>query len=659
MCGLTGFIALEGRLQSEHRQVIESMTDAISHRGPDRDGYWSDAEAGIYLGHRRLSIIDLSSAGDQPMASASGRYVIAFNGEIYNHQDLREALMKRGAAPEWRGGSDTETLLACLDAFGIRETLEVSEGMFAFAAWDRSERRLILARDRFGEKPLYYGFAGNVFLFGSELKALMQHPAWQGKLDGNVLEDYLRFGCVGGSECIFQEIEKLPPACSLTLSAYDVAHRDCPSPSQWWSAADAAAEAMKDPTGSRSESVNLVEDSLGTSIKRRMVSDVPLGAFLSGGVDSSLITALMQQRSSQPVKTFSVGFDDARYDESHHAAAVADYLGTEHTTLMASSKMALDLVPRLPEMYDEPFADSSQLPTALICSLIREHVTVALSGDGGDELFGGYNRHVWVPKLWRKLRYLPHPARRVMARMLKAQSPSQYDRWFLGAGRAVPSRFRVRTFGEKIHKLAYALDSATEREVFNSVASMNPYAHEFLNSPNDPQGRAGDSLDAALCEFRGAEWMLLLDTLRYMVDDVLVKVDRASMASSLEVRVPFLDSSLFRTAWRIPVREKMRGGQNKSILRDLLYRHVPRTLIDRPKMGFAIPLDQWLRGPLREWCDDLLSPESVVDLPMLNQGAIAWRWQEHQAGNGNHAQALWSVLQLLAWQQRWRSAISG
>lgn len=654
MCGITGYVSPEGVHTTD---VVARMSSALGLRGPDDAGEWIDGAAGIALGHRRLAIVDLSPSGRQPMASHSGRYVIVFNGEIYNHRTLRARLETDRQAPAWHGHADTETLLAAIEVWGLEEALAAANGMFAFALWDRQERTLTLARDRFGEKPLYYGFSGGVFLFGSELKALMQHPQWRGKLNADALEGYLRFGCVGGEQCIFQGIRKLPPGTLLRLRRQDVAAGVLPDAESWWSAERVARDAIQaDQLATPDAAIGAVEESLGASVAARMVADVPLGAFLSGGIDSSLIVALMQQRASRPVQTFSVGFDDARYDESGHAAAVAAHLGTEHTTLEATSQMALDLVPRLPELYDEPFADSSQLPTALICQLIRQHVTVALSGDGGDELFGGYNRHVWVPRLWRKLRYLPRPARRALAVTLKAIPSHAYDQLMRRLGRALPSRLRLRTFGEKVHKLAAALGSESERDLFARVACMNPDSAALLRDGS--QQRPSDAIHSALTGFQGVEWMLLMDTLHYMVDDVLVKVDRASMASSLEVRVPFLDPEVFDTAWRIPAALKLQEGQGKWVLRQLLYQHVPQSLIDRPKMGFAIPLDDWLRGPLKEWADDLLSSASLGDLPMLNGKSVRALWQAHQKGQGHYAQQLWTVLQLVAWQRQWRSYIS-
>jgi len=669
MCGLAGFLG--GRPAGQAgAQAIQRMTSVLRHRGPDSQGCWTEDDLGLALGHRRLAIVDLSPAGDQPMRSACGRYVVVFNGEIYNHLALRSRLQASAqAASAWRGHSDTETLLAAFSAWGIEPTLRAAVGMFAFALWDRQAHTLILARDRFGEKPLYYGFAHGTgsdqgavagrgpVLFGSELKALAAHPDWRGTLAEGVVEGYLRFGAVAGESSIFQGVAKLPPATMLTLASEDVLAGRLPAPVRWWSVERAARDAKAGVSLSAPEAaVAETELALSNSVRARMLADVPLGAFLSGGIDSSLVVALMQHQAPTVVRTFSVGFDDRRYDESAHAEAVAAHLGTAHTTLRATSRMALDLVPALPDLYDEPFADSSQLPTALISRLTREHVTVALSGDGGDELFGGYNRHLWVPRIWRKLSRLPLSSRRALGRTLKTIPPQAYDHLMHSLGRVLPARFRLRTFGEKLHKLAAVLESASEQALFYGVASMNRDPASLLSNPGARSGE--DGLYPVLQGFNSVEWMLLVDTLHYMVDDVLVKVDRASMATSLEVRVPFLDPEVFATAWRIPSGIKLRDGTNKWVLRQVLYRHVPRALIDRPKMGFAVPLDAWLRGPLRDWAEDLLSSGSLAELPMLNAQAVRGLWEAHLRGRGHYVQQLWAVLQLLAWQRRWKPSLA-
>jgi|TARA_A100001391_G_scaffold27780_4_gene14992 asparagine synthase (glutamine-hydrolysing) len=633
------------------------MVGAVLHRGPDDGGIWSDSDAGIALGHRRLAILDLSPAGQQPMTSACGRYVIVFNGEVYNHLDLRKLLRAaKGVDTPWRGHSDTETLLYAFREWGLDDTLQLASGMFAIAVWDREEQCLTLARDRFGEKPLYYGWVDGALVFGSELKSLQQYPGFRGELESEVLERYLRFGCVGGQQSIFRDVFKLPPGSFLKVSLADIKSDKRPQPAQWWSAVDAARSACQSGSVSSEQALNNVEQALSASVKHQMAADVPLGAFLSGGVDSSLIVALMQNQSDRKIRTFSVGFDDPRYDESEHAAAVAAHLGTEHTTLRATSQMALDVVPKLPGLYDEPFADSSQIPTFLISSLTREHVTVALSGDAGDELFGGYNRYVWLPRVWSKLSRMPLPMRQALGRMLKVIPSSGYDRMMAVGGKALPSRYRIRTFGEKLYKLADVLACSSDRALYGGLASMNRDPEQLLK-PDWRSGKSVEDLYPALAGFNQVEWMMLMDTLNFMVDDVLVKVDRASMASSLEVRAPFLDPGVYAAAWQLPLDMRVRNGEGKWALRQVLYKYVPREMIERPKMGFAVPLDAWLRGPLREWAEDLLSSSSLADLPMLNAGRVRRLWRAHLEGRRHYAQQLWAVLQVLAWQRYWRPGL--
>ncbi|GAA5138753.1 asparagine synthase (glutamine-hydrolyzing) [Alloalcanivorax gelatiniphagus] len=628
----------------------------IASRGPDSRGVWQDCRVGLSLGHRRLSILDISEAGHQPMISPCGRYALVFNGEIYNHRQLRAQVEGRAGAPVyWRGHSDTETLLLSFAVQGIEATLQAASGMFALALWDRQQQSLALARDRFGEKPLYYGWLNGNFAFASELKALRAVPGWEPVLDESVVERYLRYGCVGGRNSIYRDVFKLPPGSLLTLSRSQLASGIRPFPVQWWSTKKEAADNLSHE-GRRSLSSHDMEMVLQGAVGRMMEADVPLGAFLSGGIDSSLIVALMQAQVSRPVRTFTVGFDDPRYDESEHAAAVAAHLGTEHTTLRATAQMALDIVPSLPQLYDEPFADSSQLPTCLVASLTREYVTVVLSGDGGDELFGGYNRHVWGPRVWARISRLPHPVRAVLAALLRAVPSAGYDGVMGLVSQVLPSRFQVRTFGEKLYKLAELFGCDSPEAFYADLSSMNCNPGLFLDK--DSTGKVPSATAFSAMEgFSQAEWMMLMDTLTYMVDDVLVKVDRASMASSLEVRAPFLDPIVFRAAWSLPLSQRVDQGQGKRVLRDILYRHVPRGLIERPKMGFAVPLDVWLRGPLRDWAESLLSPASLSSLPMLNARAIRHCWQQHLKGKGHYAQQLWVVLQLLAWQQYWKPEV--
>ncbi|OZC34913.1 asparagine synthase (glutamine-hydrolyzing) [Marinobacter vinifirmus] len=653
MCGLAGVLGSGCVTKANLRRMV----DVIAHRGPDDVGVWQDSSASLILAHRRLSILDLSPAGHQPMQSPCGRYAMVFNGEIYNHAELRDELcMEHAGNIAWRGASDTETLMYAFQTWGVVDTLRRASGMFAIAFWDRETQCLTLARDRFGEKPLYYGRIGGGLVFASELKSFHEYPDFVGELDTGVVESYLRFGCVGGSQSIYKNVLKLPAGTTLRVTHESGRVGEFPNPEKWWCAVEAARVARQTALTSSKQGVSLVEKSLSASVRRQMTADVPLGAFLSGGIDSSLVVALMQAQSDRKVKTFSVGFDDPRYDESAHAAAVAAHIGTEHTTLRATSEMALDVIPKLSEIYDEPFADSSQIPTYLISCLTREHVTVALSGDAGDELFGGYNRYVWVPRVWSKLASMPRPLRQRLSQFLRGIPSDGYDRLMNLGGRVLPSRFYIRTFGEKLYKLADVLECSSDRALFAGLASVNRQPRTLLNS-NFYRESPLDQLYPVLAGFNQVEWMMLMDTLNFMVDDVLVKVDRASMAAGLEVRTPFLDPHVYDAAWQLPMDMRVRDGQGKWALRQILYRHVPRELIERPKMGFAVPLDEWLRGPLREWAEDLLAPASLNNIPVFNTKAVHYIWDKHLRGKGHYAQQLWSVLQLCAWAKRWKPSI--
>ena len=646
MCGLAGFRSL-GPVRGGHDSIAQAMADRIRHRGPDDEGVWVDSDAGFALAHRRLSILDLSPAGHQPMHSSSGRWVLAYNGEVYNHLVLRTQLEQAGAAPTRRGHSDTETLLACIEAWGIERTLQASVGMFAIALWDRNERALYLAHDRIGEKPLYYGWQGDTFLFGSELKALRAHPAFNAAIDRGALALLLRHNYIPAPYSIYQGIHKLPPGTWLRI---EQGQRDA-QPVAYWSLANVAEHGVANPfAGSDVEAVDALELHLGAAVRGQMVADVPLGALLSGGIDSSLITALMQANSSRPVRTFTIGFDEQTYDESTHARAVAAHLGTEHTELRLSANDALDLIPRLPAMYDEPFADSSQLPTHLVMKLARQHVTVALSGDAGDELFGGYNRYFLGPAAWRRIGWMPAPLRRTLGAGMTALPASMVNTL---AG-PLARRLGIAQPGDKAHKLGRRL---------RHVRNMDDLFVSLVNEWPDAAGMVVDgSIPPNLLDDR-ARWpklddpvarMMALDGLTYLPDDILVKVDRAAMAVSLETRAPFLDRDVMEFAWSLPMAMKLRDGKGKWILRQLLYRHVPRTLIERPKMGFGIPLDQWLRGPLREWAGDLLAEDRLRREGYLRPEAITRTWQAHLRGEGSFGYRLWSVLMFQAWLEAQR-----
>jgi asparagine synthase (glutamine-hydrolysing) len=623
--------------------ALRKMAAALSHRGPDDDGTFWDAGAGIGLGHRRLSIIDLSAEGHQPMESASGRYVIVFNGEVYNFRAIRAELEGGAAPPSFRGHSDTEVMLAAIEAFGVVRAVERFVGMFAFAVWDRRERRLHLVRDRLGVKPLYYGFADGRLVFGSELKALVAANGFSRDIDRSALAAYLRYGYVPSPHSIYRAAHKVAPGSIVTFGA--------PEPTaaehvRYWSAADVATAGIRSPLAySDDEATRELERLIDDAVGLRMVADVPLGAFLSGGVDSSTVVARMQALSARPVRTFSIGFADATYDESRAAEAVARHLGTDHTALTVTDHEVLPLLPKMAEVYDEPFADSSQLPTYVVSQLARRDVTVALSGDGGDELFGGYNRHVWGPRLWTALRRVPLPARRALRGALFRLSPEQWDGVFAALGPAAP---RVRLAGNKVHKLSTTLLAGSVDEMYRTLVSRWDSPEALLLSP--VQEARNPLLDARLAT--PSDSMMLWDTVSYLPDDIMTKVDRASMAVSLEAREPLLDHRLFEFAWRLPRKMKMRGGETKWLLRRVLYRSVPKGLVDRPKMGFAVPIGPWLRGPLREWAEELLRPSALASEGLLDGKRVQVAWREHLSGRRNLGEELWTIIAFEAWARQ-------
>ena len=640
MCGFAGVL---GIFQDDQTQAAQRMASAISHRGPDDSGVWADDVAGIALAHRRLSIVDLSPAGHQPMVSAGGRYVLAFNGEIYNHLELRADLQT--AVPAWRGHSDTETLLAGIEAWGLPDTMSKSLGMFAFALWDRQTATLTLVRDRMGEKPLYYGWQGRsgarAFLFGSELKALKAHPAFTADIDRGALSLLLRHNYIPAPYSIYQGIAKLEPGCLLSVS---LAQPE-PQISKYWDAVAVARAGVAQPfSGSPAEAVDALEVLAKDAVRQQMAADVPLGAFLSGGVDSSTVVALMQAQSSRPVKTFTIGFNEEAYNEAVHAKAVARHLGTDHTELYVTPAQAMDVIPLLPTLYCEPFADSSQIPTFLVSQLARQHVTVSLSGDAGDELFCGYSRYQMTQALWQKLALVPAPVRALVAKGITALSPATWD----ALARLVPGAGRYATPGDKLHKGARVLASATSDALYLGLVSHlhNP-ADWVIGGREPPTHLTG--LRPELSGLSAVERMMALDTISYLPDDILVKVDRAGMGASLEGRVPFLDHRLVEFAWRLPQAYKLRDGQSKWPLRQVLYRHVPRELIDRPKMGFGVPLHDWLRGPLREWADDLLDEARLQREGYFQPAPIRKIWAEHLSGRRNWMALLWNVLMFQAW----------
>lgn len=651
MCGIAGYLGRSQSLSEPSEDTLLCMAEAISSRGPDDMGVWADDEARIGLAHRRLSIVDLSPAGRQPMQSTSGRFVMVYNGEIYNHSDIRIELDRSGLAPAWRGHSDTETALAGFDAWGIKTTLERCVGMFAFAIWDRRDRTLTLARDRMGEKPLYYGWQGQgsdaVLLFGSELKALRQHASFKGAIDRDAICLLLRHNYIPAPYSIYRDVKKLEPGSMVTVRARPDGHEQVET---YWDLPSVAEGGRRSQhQSSPTEIVDDLEVLLRRSIAGQTVADVPLGAFLSGGIDSSTVVALMQTQSSRPVKTFTIGFSEEGYDEAAHARAVASHLGTDHTELYVSGRQAIDVVPRLPTLYDEPFSDSSQVPTFLVSQLARQHVTVSLSGDGGDELFCGYSRYLAASRGWKKLSAVPRPVRALAAMCIKGLSPQAWD----GLARTIPGvkqRFGGRV-GDKLHKGAGVLASRTVDELYMGLVSHWSDPAEFVRGGGEPATRLTGNAPA-LEGLDPVERMMALDMISYLPDDILAKVDRAAMGVSLETRVPFLDHRVVEFAWRVPQDVKLRDGQGKWPLRQVLYRHVPRSLIDRPKMGFGIPLDKWLRGPLRDWAESLLNEDRLRREDYFDPVPIRQKWQEHLSGQRNWAYHLWDVLMFQAWLEQ-------
>jgi asparagine synthase (glutamine-hydrolysing) len=619
------------------------MRDTLRHRGPDDSGVWVDAVGGIGLGHRRLSIVDLSAAGHQPMVSQSGRFVVAYNGEIYNFVDLRNQLTGRGCA--FRGHSDTEVLLAAVETWGVPGALERFNGMFAFALWDRHDRALYLARDRFGEKPLYYGRSETTLLFASELKALRAFPTFGNEVDRDAVTQLLRLTYIPAPKTIYRGVHKLLPATWLRV--LDPADIDKP-PTPYWSLRSVAEAGVRARfRGSEQDAVEELDSLLRRSVKMRMVADVPLGAFLSGGIDSSTVVALMQAQSARPVKTFTIGFAEEAYNEARAAKAVAQHLGTDHTELYVTPEQAQEVIPKLHELYDEPFADSSQIPTFLVSQLARRDVTVALSGDGGDELFGGYTRYAWAQKIWTAIRPISPSVRAAAARGLVKLSPASWDRIFRLGDRLIPPSLRVRLPGDKVHLLAELLALRTAPDLYFHLLSNWKSAEEVVLGGTEPRPRVRDLTRELQADF--TEQMMFADTLTYLPDDILVKVDRAAMGVSLETRVPILDPEVAAFAWRLPLRYKTRRARGKVALRRVLHRYVPPELVERPKMGFGVPVDLWLRGSLRPWAEELLNPRRLEQQGLFEPHILQRKWHEHLSGERNWMPRLWPILMFEAW----------
>jgi asparagine synthase (glutamine-hydrolysing) len=653
MCGISGF--LDTRQSKGHEELsvtARRMSTSLRHRGPEDEGVWVDQAVGIAFSHRRLSIIDLSPAGHQPMHSSSGRYVITFNGEIHNFKALRAELEVSGAS--FRGHSDTEVMLAGIERWGVEESLKRFNGMFAFAVWDRQDKTLYLSRDRAGEKPLYYGWAGHTLLFASELKALHQHPDFRAEIDRGAVAVYLRHNYIPGPHSIYKGIYKLTPGTLLTIRGFG----GDASPKPYWSAKRVAEDGLANPfAGTEAEAVSQLDSLLNDAVSMRMEADVPLGAFLSGGIDSSLVVAIMQANSARPVKTFTIGFDDAEFNEAESAKAVARHLGTEHTELYVRPEEAMAVIPRLPILYDEPFADSSQIPTFLVSQLARTKVTVSLSGDAGDELFGGYSTYLWGRSVHQRIGWMPRALRTAAAQALGPISKMDWNALFGKLEGVVPDSLKKKDVGRSLEKLTSVLNAKEREALYRVMLSywMDPTS-VVLDSKEKATALTDESGWANLRDF--VHVMMYLDTVMYLPDDILVKVDRAAMGVSLESRVPLLDHRLIEFAWRLPLNMKIQGDIGKGPLRRLLYKYVPKSLVDRPKRGFAVPVHEWLRGPMRPWAEALLSESRLREEGFFAAEPIRRKWNEHLSGRHNWQPQLWGVLMFQAWLEQHKTLVS-
>jgi len=644
MCGIAGMVDWRAATSADAlRLIADAMIETVRHRGPDAGDVWVEAEGGVALGQRRLAIIDLSPGGAQPMHSADRRFVITFNGEIYNYRDIRRELQAAGHS--MRSDSDTEVLLEACALWGVEAAIERAIGMFAFALWDRKTRSLTLARDRLGIKPLYYAASPERILFASQLKAFRPAPHWKPTIDEDAVVGYLRHAYIAQPRTIYREAEKLAPGHILTLRGGST-----PSPKCFWDLRGIAVAGQRrnDPVPDPREAADRLDALLRDSVKLRMIADVPLGAFLSGGIDSSTVVALMQAQSTRAVKTFSIGFHESGYDEAQCAKQVAAHLGTDHTEFYVEPRHALDVIPHLADWFDEPFADPSQIPTYLVSELTRKHVTVALSGDGGDELFAGYNRYVWAERLARAVNLVPRPLRGASAAALRALAPQTWNRLF----GFVPAAWRPALPGDKLHKITTLLDNPQPDAIYRRLVSQWERPEEVAAAGREPRGPMWDPTIAR--DFHDlVPRMQFLDMITYLPDDILTKVDRATMAVGLEGRVPLLDHRVVAYSWSLPLEFKLRGGRSKWLLRQVLDRYVPRSLIDRPKMGFGVPIDAWLRGPLREWAESLLAPARLASDGFVRVEPVRRAWREHLEGSRNWQYPLWTVLMLQAWRARW------
>ncbi len=650
MCGIAGFLDRSGEWSRDGlERAVTWMASTLRHRGPDDQGVWVDAEAGVALGHQRLSILDLSPEGHQPMESASGRYVVVFNGEIYNFREIRRELEADLRGLTWRGRSDTEMMLAAIERWGVHAAVSRFNGMFAIALWDRQERSLYLVRDRLGKKPLYYGWMGDSFLFGSELKALRAHPAFRAEVNRDALALYLRYGYVPAPHTIYRGVHKLCPGQYATIrlgQALEIG--------TYWNPLKIAEHGLSHTLPLRDDdAITELDALLRNAVALRMVADVPLGAFLSGGIDSSTVVALMQAQSSRPIKTFTIGFHIAGYNEAEAAKEVAKHLGTDHTELYVTPEETQDVIPLVPELYDEPFADSSQIPTYLVSKLARQKVTVSLSGDGGDELFAGYTRYNWAEQIWGAMRPVPIPVRQLASSFIRRIPAEQWDRIYNTVEKPLlPARWRQSLPGDKLHKLSGVLAARDQDSLYHRLVSLWKNPEKLVIDGTEPT-----ELDTTRrlrdCIPGFPERMMFRDLTSYLPEDILVKVDRASMGVSLEARAPLLDHRIVEWAWQLPVSLKRRNGQGKWLLRQVLYQYVPAKLIERPKTGFGVPVDVWLRGPLREWAEELLAEDRLRREGFLRPEPVREVWEQHLHGRRNDQYRLWAVLMFQAWKEKW------
>lgn len=651
MCGFCGF--WDTKDKKVNQDFLSLMSKELTHRGPDGHGIWIDEQVPFALAHRRLSILDLSSAGHQPMLSSCKRYILVYNGEIYNHLNLRKKIEERFGSQKWIGNSDTETLITSIMYYGIEKSLKYISGMFSIALWDIKKKELILARDRIGEKPLYYGYNNNIFFFGSELKSLLANPEFKPQINRDSVALQFRNAYIPAPYSVFKNIHKLLPGHYIKITQKDLKNKKLQNSKSYWSYLENAAKQEKNISSLNIEiEQDKLEKILLNTVKNQMISDVPLGAFLSGGIDSSTIVALMQSASFKPIKTFTIGFNEDQLNEAKYAKAIANHLGTDHTELYVSSSDIINTIDQLPVIYDEPFSDSSQIPTILVSNLAKKNVSVSLSGDGGDELFSGYNRYKISEKFWNVLSKIPHPMRQIISSGIQSVPPKYWNTF----SNLTTLGKKYNNFGDKMHKGSKVLESKNLYEVYYKLISNweNPTA-VVLNS-NEPNTLL-TTLKSKLTEFNNQEKMMILDSLTYLPDDILVKVDRAGMSTSLETRMPFLDHELIEYVWKLPHSFKNRNGQGKWILRNILNKYVPKQLTNRSKMGFAIPIDTWLRGPLREWAENLLNERKIKQEGYLNANLVSNKWYEHLSGKRNWSGLLWNVLMFQSWIEKYKNKI--